>query len=196
MMNNYHNATSYLAELTQLLVNTVVTDGAGLSLTLDEGTDRAVDLILKVISVGAKIMVMGNGGSAAIAGHLHNDMCKAVGVRSLAFSEQPLLTALANDHGYGCVYERPVMMWAEKDDLLVGISSSGRSDNILRGARAAAEKGCRIITFSGFEPDNPLRRIGDLNFYVNSHSYGLVEVAHSALSHLLTDMAMSKNTHC
>ena len=61
-MNNYHNATSYLAELTQLLVNTVVTDGAGLSLTLDEGTDRAVDLILKVISLGAKTMVMGNGG--------------------------------------------------------------------------------------------------------------------------------------
>jgi len=196
MMQKNHNATYYLAELSQLLVQTVVTDEAGILLTLDEGADRAVDFILKVISAGGKTMVMGNGGSAAIASHLHNDLCKAVGVRSLAFNEQSLMTALANDHGYGCVYERPMIMWAEKNDLLFGISSSGKSDNILRGTRVAAEKGCSIITFSGFEPDNPLRRMGNLNFYVNSHSYGLVEVAHSALSHLLTDMAMSRNHHC
>lgn len=187
-------STAYFNRLVELLVNTKVTDLQGNGLTLDEGMDRAVELINGARPVSAKVMVIGNGGSAAIASHLQNDLSKAVGVRSLVFNEPSLLTALSNDHGYSCVFERPIQMWAEKDDVLVAISSSGRSENIICGVQAAKQKGCRIITLSGFKLDNPLRKLGNLNFYIASESYGQVEVAHSTLTHLLSDMAMARSS--
>ena len=136
-----------------------------------------------------KIMLVGNGGSAAIVSHVQNDLCKAVGIRALVFTEQPLLTALANDNGYGSVYEFPVEQWAEAGDLLWAVSSSGNSENILRAALAASDRGCSIMTFTGFSTDNQLRQTGDLNFYVASDVYGYVETAHAGLSHMITDRA-------
>ena len=135
-------------------------------------------------------MVIGNGGSAAIASHMQIDLCNAVGVRVMDFNHAPLLTALGNDHGYDCVFERPIELWADPDDLLVAISSSGQSDNIIRAVKAAAVRGCQIITLSGFNPENPLRSLGNVNFYTPSSVYGYVESTHSALSHYLTDYAM------
>ena len=188
------NSTAYFNRLVELLINTKVTDLHGNGLSLDEGMDRAVELINGARPTSAKVMVIGNGGSAAIASHLQNDLSKAVGVRSLVFNEPSLLTALSNDHGYSCIFERPIQMWAEKGDVLVAISSSGRSENIICGAQAAEEKGCHIITLSGFKPNNPLRKLGNLNFYIASESYGQVEVAHSTLTHLLSDMAMARSS--
>lgn len=107
----------------------------------------------------------------------------------MVFTEASALTALANDYGYECVFERPVELWADADDLLVAISSSGQSENILRAARAASARNCRVITLSGFSADNPLRRLGNLNFYVPSPEYGYVELAHSVITHFLTDYA-------
>ena len=98
--------------------------------------------------------------------------------------------SLANDHGYGCVFERPIQLWVDAGDVLVAISSSGRSENILRAIEAAQARQCRVVTLSGFRPDNPLRRTGELNFYVASETYGFVEVAHAALTHFLADSAM------
>ena len=184
------SATSYFHKLSELLLSTQVTDGHGKALSLDEGVNRAVDLILSVRSASGKLMVIGNGGSAAIASHMQSDLCKAVGVRAMVFYETPLLTALSNDHGYGCVFERPVELWANTGDLLLAISSSGQSENILRAVQAASARGCRIITLSGLGTDNPLRRTGHLNFYVPSQVYGYVEAAHSVLAHFLTDSAM------
>jgi len=182
-------ATSYFKNLNDLLLRAQVTDGHGAVLSLDEGASKAVEIILSVESGSGKVMVIGNGGSAAIASHMKSDLCRSVGVRAVTFSEAPLLTALANDYGYGCVFERSVKLWAGTGDLLVAISSSGQSENILRAVEAAAAQGCQIITLSGFRADNPLRRLGGLNFYIPSQDYGYVELAHSALTHFLTDCA-------
>ncbi len=182
-------ATSYFKYLGDLLLSTQVTGGHGTALSLDKGANKAVEMLLSVESNSGKVMVIGNGGSAAIASHMQNDLCQAVGVRAMVFSQVPLLTALANDYGYGCVFEQPVKLWADADDLLVAISSSGQSENILHAVQAAARE-CRIITLSGFSADNPLRRLGNVNFYVSSPEYGYVESAHSVLTHFLTDCAM------
>ncbi|HEX8098330.1 MAG TPA: SIS domain-containing protein [Pyrinomonadaceae bacterium] len=183
-------AADYLQELSDLLLGARVTDREGRALSLEEGSARGVEMILGVGGSARKMMLIGNGGSAAIVSHIQNDLCKAVGVRAMVFNDQSLLTALANDDGYETVFETPVSLWAEPGDLLLAVSSSGRSENILRGARAAADRGCNVITLSGFNAENPLRGMGDLNFYVASHVYGYVEIAHSALAHLLTDRAM------
>ena len=188
-MSQRAEATSYLQHLSELLQGTRVTDQQGTVLSLDEGINKAVALVLSVKAASGKVMVIGNGGSAAIASHVQNDLCKAVGVRAMVFYEAPLLTALSNDHGYGCVFEHGVQLWADTGDLLVAISSSGQSENILRAVRASVARGCQVITLSGFRADNPLRRMGHLNLYVSSQNYGYVEAAHSVLTHLLTDCA-------
>lgn len=181
--------SAYVAELSRLFTALEIQDAAGADLSLDRGAAVAVDLVRSTKAAGRKAMVVGNGGSAAIASHLQNDLCKAVGMRALVFTEQPLLTALSNDESYQSAYESCIRLWAESGDLLIAISSSGRSENITRAAHAARAAGCRIVTLSGFMPDNPLRRLGDVNFFVPSKDYGPVETVHGALTQFLTDAA-------
>ena len=190
-------AKDYFQTLSELLLNMEVTDGDGAEITLEEGVSRASEKLVAVAPGSHKVMVIGNGGSAAIAAHMQNDLCKAVGIRAMVFNEPSLLTALSNDDGYETVFETPIRMWGEEGDILLSISSSGQSENILRGARAADSRGCTSITFSGFKPDNPLRKMGELNFYISSMTYGFVEVAHTALAHLLADQARTslEETH-
>ena len=184
-------AVDYLENLSRMMLDTQVTNREGAAIGLDEGAEMAVKMILSLEGSSRKAMLAGNGGSAAVASHIQNDLCKAVGVRALVFTEQPLLMALANDDGYDTVFETPVRLWAQPGDLMIVLSSSGRSENILRAVRASQARQCGIITMSGFNPDNPLRRLGDLNFYLQSDIYGYVETAHAALAHFMTDRAAS-----
>ena len=178
---------AHFKKVSELLLNAGITDGKGSALRLADGASAAVDLLLEE---GRKVMIIGNGGSAAIATHMHNDLCNSVGIPAMTFNESAQLTALANDHGYEQVFERPIDLWAKSGDLLVAISSSGKSENILKGVQAAKKKGCDVITLSGFRPDNPLRQLGQINFYVASQSYGEVEVSHMSLVHYLTDCCL------
>jgi D-sedoheptulose 7-phosphate isomerase len=182
-----NNVSAYLGELNRLFSAMEIRGQDGSSFSLLEGGEVALDLIRKTKSRKAKVVVVGNGGSAAIASHIQNDLCKAVRMRALVFTEQSLLTALANDDGYHTAYETLTKLWAEPDDLLIAISSSGRSENILRATRAARTAGVVIITMSGFAADNSLRALGDINFYIPSDSYGHVELAHAALGQFMTD---------
>jgi len=180
--------SSYFGELTRLFNSLEVRNATGGLLPIEDGAKAALDLIRSTKTNGCKAMVIGNGGSAAIASHTQNDLCKSVGMQALVFTEQPLLTAFANDDGYTAAYAALVKLWAAPGDLLIAISSSGRSENILRSVRLAREARCRIITMSGFAADNPLRQMGDVNFYVPSPDYGPVEIVHAALAQYLTDM--------
>jgi D-sedoheptulose 7-phosphate isomerase len=184
--------TSYFQTLTELWGRLRVTNPQGVACSLEEGCHQAMDRILSVQSEGKKVMAIGNGGSAAIASHMQLDLANAVGVRAMVFHEPFLLKALSNDHGYATVFERLLSLWVEQKDLLVAISSSGQSENVLRGVRVSLERGCGVITLSGFRADNPLRRMGHLNFYVPSQTYGYVELAHSILAHFLTDGVLKR----
>ena len=179
--------TDYLNRLNQALLSTEATGRDGNSIELNEAANRSVAYLRTAGESGGKILLVGNGGSAAIASHMQNDLCKTGSLQALVFTEQPLLTAYSNDDGYESAYESMVSLWAGPNDLLVAISSSGSSENILRACRVVAGLGGRTITLSGFAPDNPLRSKGDVNFYVGADSYGIVETAHAALGHYLTD---------
>lgn len=159
----------------------------GKELPLGEGIAVFHDLVAACAAAGGKVLYIGNGGSASIAGHMAADLWKNGGVKTLCFSEPSLLTCLSNDLGYENVFAAPTAAYAEKGDVYVAISSSGRSPNILKACAAALERGCTLVTFSGFAPENPLRSLGKLNFYVPSAVYGVVETAHSALCHSVVD---------
>jgi len=184
------SATAYFHKLSELLLNLQVTDRQGTTLSLDQGVNRVADLILSVRSASGKAILVGNGGSAAIASHMHCDLCNGVRMKSMIFTEPSLLTAFSNDFGYDAVFERSMHLWAEQGDLVFAISSSGRSQNILRAVAVAIKQDCDLITFSGFKSNNPLRSMGHINFYISSGEYGYVESAHSVLAHFLTDSAM------
>ena len=111
------------------------------------------------------------------------------GVRALAFNDAAALTCLSNDFGYEYVFAKQIEAHARPGDLLIAISSSGRSRNILAAVHQARLSGCRVITCSGFDDDNELRRLGDVNLYVRSHAYGVVEIAHLTLCHAMLDLA-------
>lgn len=157
-----------------------------LAQAVEWGKDRA----RKTHAQGNKIIFIGNGGSAGISSHLAIDYSKNGNMRALAFNDGAALTCLANDLGYENVFAKQIELHARKGDLLVAISSSGRSPNIIEGVKQARESGCAVITMSGFTPDNPLRQMGDVNFYVDSNVYGLVEILHLTLGHLILDIAM------
>jgi D-sedoheptulose 7-phosphate isomerase len=139
---------------------------------------------------GNTIIFIGNGGSAGMASHLAIDFSKNGGLRSLAFNDASALTCLGNDLGYENVFAKQLEFHARAGDLLIAISSSGQSANILAAVESARRAKAGVITFSGFGRDNKLRRTGDLNFYVRSCEYGFVEVAHLSLCHAILDLDM------
>ena len=187
-----NKATYHFQSLYNKLLASVVTDANTNLLPLDEGIEKAVNIIKATANVKNKVMVIGNGGSAAIASHIHNDLCKSLGVQALVFTETPLLTALSNDINYEVAYQMQVELWAKENDLLIAISSSGESGNIIKAVNSAKERKCKVITFSGFSQNNPLRQMGDINIYVPDNSYGYVEEMHSVLTHFITDCAAEK----
>jgi D-sedoheptulose 7-phosphate isomerase len=174
--------------LLDLLLKASVTTSSGRQISIGEGTDRAITKLAELAGTTRKAILIGNGGSAAIAGHQAIDWTKNAGIRAVSFNDGPVLTCLGNDYGYENVFSEAIKFFATPGDILVAISSSGKSPNIINGVNAAKEIGCLVFTFAGFDKTCPLLSIGDLNFYVDSSEYGPVEVAHQALLHYLTDM--------
>jgi len=175
---------SRLEALNRSLDECVVTDSAG-ALTVDQGLGRTAKLIQSCRGI---VYVIGNGGSAGIASHFSNDLMKALHVPSQTLYDSNVVTCLSNDIGYEHVFSYQLHKLLKPSDLLVAISSSGKSANILNATRVAAEQRVPAITLSGFLPDNPLRTSGALNFWVGKTDYGLVESAHFFLLHTLVDL--------
>ena len=182
---------SYVDILSSTVRTALATDLSGRSVPLDRAIEWAVDTARGVTEKGGKIIFAGNGGSAAIASHMATDWSKNGGMRAWAMNDGSMLTCLANDYGYEHVFAKQIEFHGRQGDLLVAISSSGRSPNILAAVRVARRLGCTVLTLSGFQPDNPLRSTGDMNLYLDSQAYGYVEVGHLALCHAVVDYSMA-----
>lgn len=147
----------------------------------------AQSLLKKTQMNKGKVVVIGNGGSAGIASHFSCDLMRSLGIHSQTLFDSNLITCMGNDFGYEEVFAKPLRIILEENDLLVAVSSSGASPNILRACKVALQKNASIITLSGFSEKNPLRLLGDLNFWVPSFDYGLVEMVHFYLLHTIVD---------
>ena len=147
------NLPLYLAEYSRLLANPEI---PGL-------LHRLEARIAAARAAGGKILLAGNGASASIASHLATDFSKQGGVRAMAFNDANLITALGNDCGYQHWIARALDFYADQEDVLILISSSGQSPNVVEAARRAKELGLYIAAFTGFARDNPLGAAADLN---------------------------------
>lgn len=139
---------------------------------------------------GRRVIFIGNGGSAAISSHMAVDWTKNGGIRSMAFSDAPTMTCLANDLGYANVFAKQLEFYAIPGDLVIITSSSGKSPNVLAAARAANALGLDSVRLTGMDPENKLRQGGRLNFYVPSGDYGLVELTHLAILHSVVSVSI------
>lgn len=142
---------------------------------------------MAILNKAKTIFFIGNGGSNAICSHMLEDYAKIGRFRTYSFSDPSLITCYANDYGYENAMAEWMKLYFEKGDLLVAISSSGNSKNILNAADLALELGGNLITLSGFKPDNKLRNKGNTNFYLSIENYGVVECFHQIILHALLD---------
>ncbi len=149
-----------------------------------------MDLLYKTEEIKnrhGQIFLIGNGASSAMASHIAADLCKNAHISTRCFSDAALLTALANDCGVEFMFADPIRRQGNANDMLVCISSSGESPNIIQAVKQARELGMLVVTLSGMKPGNNLRRMGDLNFYAPAETYGFAETAHAAILHYWVD---------
>ena len=156
-----------------------------------EPVAQAIDLLVAARAEGRRVWVFGNGGSAAIASHLVCDLIKnatrdgETPLRSIALTDNvPLLTALSNDLSYERVFAAQIELLVDRDDVVIAISSSGKSPNIVAAVHAARACGARTIALVGFD-GGPMRNLADVVVHVPVHDYGIVEDAHAAIGHAL-----------
>lgn len=164
-----------------------ITGRDGARFALEPGVMAAVQLLDQVRLSRGCVYVVGNGGSAAIASHVVNDLVNVAKLRAATLHDSSLLTCMANDYGYENAFSRVLAQMVNPGDGLIAISSSGKSMNIRNAAIQARENGGKVVTLSGFARDNPLRLIGDVNIWLDSNDYGLVEVGHQFVLHNISD---------
>ena len=174
-------ATTYLARLSELL--TMIPENA---------LSAAIDVLRRAQADGRRVYIMGNGGSAATSSHLATDLMKTSrvagqpAIRAFSLTDNSaLLTAWANDVAYERVFEEYLEAVVEPQDVVVAISASGNSPNVLRGIAAANDRGAYTIALVGFDGGALIDAV-DLAIHVKSTDYGLVEDAHMAVGHALS----------
>ncbi len=151
------------------------------SLFSSEINDKLAELKEHLVNThdkGRKTIILGNGGSAAIASHMATDLSKNARIRATCFNNSELITCLSNDYGYSQWMAKALELYGDEGDTIILISSSGESENIHNAVRVAKARNMSIVTFSGFSPDNPLRQEGSLNFWLDSRAYNIVEMTH------------------
>jgi len=131
-----------------------------------------------VESCSGKLIFAGNGASASISSHCALDYTKQGGVRSECFSSDAFITAFVNDFGYDHWLAKAMEHHADADDIVILISSSGKSPNVVNAAKYCRSRGMRVVTLTGFADDNPLKQLGDLNLWIDSKSYNIIECTH------------------
>jgi D-sedoheptulose 7-phosphate isomerase len=167
----------------------------GRALAEDGVSDKLVafhDLAVATRDAGAKLMFAGNGASASIASHARVDFTKQGRVQAIDFNEPNLITCLSNDFGFENFMAKGVEYYANPKDVLVLISVSGRSPNAVKAAQMAQERGLKVVSFTGCAPNNPLRQLSDIDFWLNSRAYNVVECVHMVWLMTVVDMLVGK----
>ena len=179
--------SSYLTDLSELVKPDI------------EIVDQLVgvaNLIMDVYGQKKKTIIVGNGGSAAIASHFSVDLTKNASMRCVNFNEADLITCFANDYGFERWIEKAVDFYGDEGDLLIAISSSGSSQNILNGVKAARQGNFKaVVTLSGFSHDNPLAKLGDINLWIDNKAYNFVENIHQVWLLAIVDLIIGSREY-
>lgn len=154
---------------------------------IEPALEKALDVLRINRAQGGHLYIIGNGGSAGVAAHAVTDFVNVAKLRASTLHDSSLLTCMSNDYGYDNAFKRILETMLKPQDVLIAISSSGKSPNIVKAAQYVHSVGGAVITFSGFDSENPLYQSGHINFWLNSHDYGFIELGHAFLLHYVAD---------
>ncbi len=181
------NWQEYVRSMTGLMEKMEVTDDTGAALAPNDAFARLLSETVAVRKRQNTIYCIGNGASASMASHFSADLAKNGQLHTEVFTDLALFSAIANDMGFEYVYSEPLRRRGVCGDLLLAISSSGESPNIISCCDCAAQLKMKTVTLSAMKPGNRLRQKGFLNFYFPADTYGGAESLHAGLLHYWID---------
>ena len=158
----------------------------------DKKISQIIKIINKTIKKKGKVYLVGNGGSSSIASHVSVDLSKVARVPSSTFNNANLITCFANDYGYENWVTEAIKAYINKNDMIILISSSGTSKNIINAAKYCKKNSIDLVTFSGFKKNNLLSKLGNVNIHINSNQYNFIEMAHHIILVYIVDI-LAKN---
>ncbi len=179
---------NYTKKLNEQLINIAISDKDNIPLDPQTGFKKWQKWSTTLRSQKKNLFLIGNGASASMASHFATDIAKNGKIRARVFTDMSLITALSNDIDFTEVYAEPLKWYGESGDMLIAISSSGNSPNIVKAVQDANSIGITTITLSAMQETNAIRFLGDLNFYLQAHSYGHAETCHAAILHYWMDI--------
>ena len=179
-LNNYLNDFSNLIKPNSEIINKLI---------------RVKDVLLSVSKKSGKILIFGNGGSAAISSHVSVDLTKNANIRTVNFNESDLITCFSNDYGYDRWVEKSIDFYADRKDAVILISSSGKSMNMINACKAAKRKKIKVISLTGHSKNNPLSKISNISLWVNSKAYNFIENTHQIWLLTICDLIIGKREY-
>jgi len=182
-----------LDSLFAILDGLAVTDGSGAVMDTDAGFALLVEWIDACREDKRRIYFVGNGASASMASHFSTDLAKNAQVPTEVFTDCSLITATGNDFGYDQTFAYPLSQRMVDEEVLIAISSSGNSPNAVEAVKTARRLDGLAVTVTAMNPDNAMRGLGDLNFYLPADSYGMAESGHAVVLHHLVDIFSERN---
>lgn len=182
---------NYIKKLTQILTDISFRNSEGQELGLEKGFLEWVEQTKQLKQSNNTIYFVGNGASASMASHMAADVSKNGRIRTQVFTDVSLITAIANDISYDEVFAIPLKLKMIENDMLIAISSSGNSSNIIRACEECRNIGGQVITLSAMKRNNPLQAMGDMNIYIPAQTYGWAESAHAIILHYWMDQLVT-----
>ncbi len=183
----------FFNSLNDILSKLSFSDASGKELTVEQGFALWNNKTLEAKKDRRYLYFIGNGASASLSSHFSADLAKNAQILTQVFTDMALITAMANDESYEDVFARPLADRGRQGDILISISSSGNSTNIVKAIQIAKEMEIFVVTLSAMQKDNYSRLNGDLNVYVPAPTFGLAESAHAAILHHWTDAILHIN---
>jgi D-sedoheptulose 7-phosphate isomerase len=177
----------YISEINGLL-NATAFHSKSKQIAIENGFDIWRNMAIDVRRKKRTLFLVGNGASASMASHFAADLAKNAHLHTQVFSDLALITAISNDLTYENVFSEPLRHSAVKGDMLIAISSSGNSPNIIKAIQTAKRSEVLVVTLSAMKPDNAIRSMGDLNIYISAKTYGSAETCHAAILHYWMDL--------
>jgi D-sedoheptulose 7-phosphate isomerase len=185
--------TGYADAVTTGLRELVVTDAAGRDVPPQDAFARWVAMTHAVHERDGQLFIIGNGGSAAMASHMVTDALAIGHLRANALNDPTMLTAAANDLSFDQTFALQLECLARPGDLLIAISQSGNSSNIVRAVETGRTRTLGTVTLSAMRTDNRCRSLGDLNFYLPLARYGWAQSAHQVVLHYWFDQYLDQH---
>lgn len=184
----------YICQLIETLKYTEIWRGVSEKyLDYDQGIELLINMFTSHKMKGTQLFFIGNGGSSAIASHMTADFMKNGGMNTYSLYDNAVTTCMGNDYGYEYIFSKPLEFLGKEGDLLVAISSSGNSRNIINAIEAAKIRKLAVVTFTGFDADNGVKQMGDMNVYVPCKEYGIVESIHNLILQQIVDMITDRD---